>query len=201
MPPKVIFTKQTILEASIQLIRSKGGSAFTIRNIAAQMGGSTQPIYRLYQNQEELEKELLLEISRNMVKRMAEREKDHSDFLAIGLAYIQFAIDEPELLKFLYFSGRNKSSIELDDYNKRVLLQKMGQDPFMKNFEHEKLSFLLESMFLYTQGIIVDILFNKEPKSFEVYREKLHDVGENLIIAEYVKKFSGPVMNKIKEKL
>ena len=102
MPKKPTTTKETMIESAFRLIREQGHEALTVRNLAAFLGCSTQPI--MYQFPET-----------GVLKELAYRKADefHSayilageDLLEIGLRYIRFAEEEPQLFKFLFQSGR-----------------------------------------------------------------------------------------------
>ena len=52
MPPTVRFTRDAVLHAACQLMRREGMEALNARAIAKELGGSTQPIFRLFTNME-----------------------------------------------------------------------------------------------------------------------------------------------------
>ena len=54
MPKKPTTTKENMIEGTFQLIRHNGYEAFSARNLAAFLGCSTQPIFRVYENMEAL---------------------------------------------------------------------------------------------------------------------------------------------------
>ena len=110
MPKKPTTTKETMIEGAFRLIREQGHEALTVRNLAAFLGCSTQPI--MYQFPET-----------GVLKELAYRKADefHSayilageDLLEIGLRYIRFAKEEPHLFQFLFQSGRF-SGLTLED--------------------------------------------------------------------------------------
>ena len=50
MPLKVKFQKSEIVNAALNVVRSKGVDALTTREIAAELGVSTRPIFIYYDN-------------------------------------------------------------------------------------------------------------------------------------------------------
>ena len=50
MPRSKQVDKQDILRAATEVIRAKGHNALTVRNIAAELGCSTQPLYYEFEN-------------------------------------------------------------------------------------------------------------------------------------------------------
>lgn len=102
MPKKATTTKEAILEAAFQLVREQGEAALTVRKLAAFLGCSTQPV--MYQFPDI-----------KMLKELTYRRADafhtafilaDADLLEIGLRYIRFAKEEPQLFRFLFQSGR-----------------------------------------------------------------------------------------------
>lgn len=57
MPPTVRFTRDAVLHAACQLMRREGMEALNARAIAKELGGSTQPIFRLFTNMEDLHRD------------------------------------------------------------------------------------------------------------------------------------------------
>lgn len=102
MPAKKI-DKKTIIDASITLI--KNNSCLSARNIAKILNCSTGPIYYLYKNMQEIEKDLYVaikEIFNNYVKKFTGAT---SEYKAYGLAFISFAKTEKQLFKHLYLDN------------------------------------------------------------------------------------------------
>ena len=102
MPRKPATTKEAMVEGAFQLIRDKGHEFLTVRNLAAFLGCSTQPVMYQFPN---------LDMLRDLAYQKA--DSFHSeyilsggDLLGIGLRYIRFAEEEPQLFRFLFQSGR-----------------------------------------------------------------------------------------------
>ena len=58
MARKETITKNEILNTAFQMARQEGIAQVSARTLAAKAGCSTQPIFRLYKNMEELGNEL-----------------------------------------------------------------------------------------------------------------------------------------------
>lgn len=110
MPKKPTTTKEAMIEGAFRLVREQGYEVLSVRNLAAFLGCSTQPI--MYQFPDT-----------NTLKDLAYQKADafHSayilegnDLLEIGLRYIRFAKEEPHLFQFLFQSGRF-SGLSLED--------------------------------------------------------------------------------------
>lgn len=54
MPPKVKFRKEEIVQAALDVARVKGADGVTARDIAAQLGVSTRPIFTYFNTMDEV---------------------------------------------------------------------------------------------------------------------------------------------------
>lgn len=82
MPPTVRFTRDAVLHAACQLMRREGMEALNARAIAKELGGSTQPIFRLFTNMEDLHRELILYVARQF------QAHAEADMAQIGRAHV-----------------------------------------------------------------------------------------------------------------
>ena len=60
MPPKVKITKDAILKSAFNLTRKYGLDYVTAKSIAKDLHCSTQPIYWVFENMENLRKEIVM---------------------------------------------------------------------------------------------------------------------------------------------
>lgn len=107
MPPTVRFTRDAVLHAACQLMRREGMEALNARAIAKELGGSTQPIFRLFTNMEDLHRELILYVARQF-QAHAEADMAQSDlpYIQLCTTYLLYGRDEPELFKLLFMRDR-----------------------------------------------------------------------------------------------
>lgn len=107
MPPTVRFTRDAVLHAACQLMRREGIEALNARAIAKELGGSTQPIFRLFTNMEDLHRELILYVARQF-QAHAEEDMAQSDspYIQLCTTYLLYGRDEPELFKLLFMRDR-----------------------------------------------------------------------------------------------
>ena len=117
MPPIVRFSREAVLDAAYQLIRREGPSALNARAVAKELGGSTQPIFRLFSGMDEL-KQAVTEMTLSLWKASLQERLQTSAFpyLTIGMSFLLFARDEPELFKLLFMRDR-VSDGSCTDYN------------------------------------------------------------------------------------
>ena len=108
MPPNNKISRDKILDAALQLVRTQGAEALNARSIASAVGCSTQPVFSNFSSMEELKLAVVEkgdEIFRQFMQRQIEQGK-YPPYKASGMAYIRFAKEERELFKLLYMRNR-----------------------------------------------------------------------------------------------
>lgn len=107
MPPTVRFTRDAVLHAACQLMRREGMEALNARAIAKELGGSTQPIFRLFTNMEDLHRELILYVAcQFQAHAEADMAQSDSPYIQLCTTYLLYGRDEPELFKLLFMRDR-----------------------------------------------------------------------------------------------
>ena len=107
MPPTVRFTRDAVLHAACQLMRREGMEDLNARAIAKELGGSTQPIFRLFTNMEDLHRELILYVARQFQAHAeADMAQSDSPYIQLCTTYLLYGRDEPELFKLLFMRDR-----------------------------------------------------------------------------------------------
>lgn len=116
MARKETITLDMILDTAFSMTREEGFANVTARKVAAKAGCSTQPIFRVYKNMDELwdavyEKAAgFFQDYYSLYPRMGK-----TPFSNMGMAYIAFAREEKHLFELLFINGgqRKKSMYEL----------------------------------------------------------------------------------------
>lgn len=115
MARKETITKDEILNAAFQMAREGGFEQVSARTLAAKAGCSTQPIFRVYKNMEELGEDLYSKAIRFFNEYYDRFPKiNETPFVNMGLAYIRFAQEEQQLFKLL-FMAENRHGKSLYD--------------------------------------------------------------------------------------
>lgn len=118
MPPTVRFTRDAVLHAACQLMRREGMEALNARAIAKELGGSTQPIFRLFTNMEDLRRELILYVARQFQAHAeADMAQSDSPYIQLCTTYLLYGRDEPELFKLLFMRDRVSEGQYSDQMN------------------------------------------------------------------------------------
>ena len=172
MPAKRKVTKEMILDTSLSILRKEGYEALNARTIAKELGCSTQPVYYVFENLEELKSELRIlaaDYHRQIVKECLEG-KGYDNYRAYGIAFVRFAVEEKELFRYLYLYD-SKGGKAVDDVNLPQILDVMegryGYSREVAEKIHREMSF-------YSYGIAMMMSTGYLVLSEEEVSEHLH---------------------------
>lgn len=114
MPPKFLFTRDQMITAALELTRAGGLSAVTARGLAAKLGCSVKPIFGLFENMEEVQREVLLAAHQCYLDKLHQSMAAgaYPPYKASGMAYIRFAREEKELFRLLFMRDRSGEKVE-----------------------------------------------------------------------------------------
>ena len=152
MPPKVKVTKEAIVAAAVDIVRSSGAQAINARTVAAALNCSTQPVFSNFATMDEL-RFAVVEKADKLCGEYIQKEiesRKYPAYKASGMAYIRFAKEEKELFKLLYMRDRSNEAIpEAIDFGEQM--ESVVQNSTGLNSAEAKL-FHLE-MWAYVHGI------------------------------------------------
>ncbi|MBQ8199781.1 MAG: TetR/AcrR family transcriptional regulator [Lachnospiraceae bacterium] len=119
MARKISITKEMIKKAAFEIAESEGIDSVTARKLADKAGCSTQPIFRIYENMEQLHKDVfemaIQEFSDFYGNYCSQHSEEDKPFVRFGMAYIDFAVKQSQLFCLLFLSKERygKSLYEL----------------------------------------------------------------------------------------
>lgn len=155
MPPKVMFTKQQIINAALQTVRENGQNGqngLTARALAARLNCSVKPIFGLFKNMEELKKEVIVaanELYYNYIEKAVKSQK-YPPYKSTGMAYIEFASNEKEIFKLLFMRDRSKELSIIDDDRINGVLKLLKDKT---GFDDETAKIFHLEMWVFVHGI------------------------------------------------
>lgn len=105
MPRQATISKDMIKQAGIEMIVE--GESLNARAIAKRLGCSIQPVFYNYATMDELKEDVLRSVSATYEEYMAKNAKSdkYKPYMAVGMAYIGFARDYPQLFKLLFMEN------------------------------------------------------------------------------------------------
>jgi len=184
MSPKLSqFSRETVGEAALALVREKGWDALSARNLAQRLGSSVAPVYGAFPSMEELEAFVLGEILRLIGATIRDIEKDEEikTFLAMGIGLARFARDEPELFLALLKARKGDA---LSGY-KTQLRSRLDADPSLGWLGAQVLDRVFERLWIFTVGLMVALVYGyDEDSSDEALNELMRSTGGIIIYGE-----------------
>ena len=85
MPPKTKFQKEEIINAALEVIRTKGSEGLTAREVAAVLGVSTRPIFTYYASMDDLRRDVYIAAKDIHKKYIRKGLQQKIPFLGVGL--------------------------------------------------------------------------------------------------------------------
>lgn len=168
MPPAKKILKEQIVEAALQIIREDGLEGVNARALAKKLGCSVQPVFSNFSSMQEV-RIAAVEAAWDIYRQYIEDgcRGTGLPYKGIGLAYIRFAEEEPQLFRLLFM---NRYDVELQEYLKgdpvtnRYVARYGGEATGLSG---EDMDAFHRNMFVFTHGIATLIatqtcMFTKE---------------------------------------
>lgn len=151
MPPKAKITREMIIDAAFEIIRNTGVETVNARTVSKKLNCSTQPVMYHFKTIEEL-KRAVYEKSDEYHSAYIMDIHSNNPMKDIGLNYIQFAVKEKNLFRFLFqsneFLGKNISEL-INAEELQPIIAILSQETAV-NAEQAKIIF--RSLFLIAHG-------------------------------------------------
>lgn len=112
--PKQKITKEMIIDTAFEIVREEGVEGLLVKNIAARLNCSVQPIYSYCSSMEGVREELIQRTSQYIRDYVAARIDKDDYFRSTGRLYLKFAKEEPNLFR-LYFLRQQPDVHTLED--------------------------------------------------------------------------------------
>ena len=160
MARKVMFTKQEILNAALDITRKSGFSAVTARAIGSKLGTSYRPICSFFESMADVQNAVIKEaneIYQNYLKEDMSSGK-YPPYKASGMAYIRFATEEKELFKLLFM--RERSNEEKSEFSREFGMLSELICKQINGITKEQASLFYLEMWTYVHGIATMIATN-----------------------------------------
>lgn len=109
MAPKNKFTREQMVAAAVQVVREQGCGALTAKALAATLGTSTQPVFTCFGTMEAVHAAVHAEAVRLYEAYVARGLQEPIPFFGVGMQFVRFARDEPELYRLLFLSPTGDS--------------------------------------------------------------------------------------------
>lgn len=186
MPPKIIFTKEEIIQSAFDIFKNEGIENITARNVAAKLGCSTAPIYKNFQNINEIKQEVM-EKAFGIMQGYTEKEYTKNLFLNMGVGLLCFARDYKKIYKTIFMDNSNYKSLIMEFGRRNLIL--MQKEKTLKPLDEKSLRQIFNKMYIFTQGFAALLCAEMiEDTTDEHFIDTLHEVGLDIITSTMLKK-------------
>ena len=158
MPPKAKITKEMVVDAAFDIARVKGAEQINARTVSQKLGCSTQPVMYHFAKIEDIKRAAYEKTNWFHAEYLLNVDERLEDFmLGIGLNYICFAFEEPNLFRFLFQSGyaMENSLLEMIDSEELKPVLLAMQEASGMNENQMKEVFLTIALFAHGYASII----------------------------------------------
>jgi AcrR family transcriptional regulator len=182
-PKAVIFNREAVLAASLEVVRQQGWDALTARSVAGRLGASVSPVYKALGSMENLLRETLVKI-RDLLQDYTSTSYSEFPFLNIGAGIVSFARDEPNLFQALFHKRHQFQDIvsEVDS----SILSWMKNDVQIGLLNDKARNRLFDNIGYYTMGLAAAVAAGRvaDASKNNIVR-LLMNMGNALMLAEF----------------
>lgn len=161
MPVSCKLTKEEIIKKAVVIVNKKGWDSINARDLAKALKISTKPLYRIYQNMDEIKEDMYKEIYRQYDEFITSRVDNKKALVTLCVAYVEFAKIYKNLFVSLFLSNNLKWQ-SIDD----VLNEKWNQGAIInlvnkQGYTFEEAKDLFMHVWLYANGLATLIATNQ----------------------------------------
>ena len=156
--PKARITKDMVIDAAFEVTRESGAENVNARTVSQKLGCSTQPVMYHFATIEDMKRAVYVKLDwYHTGYLMNIQEPQDGIMLGIGLNYIRFAIEEPNLFKFLFQSGFavESSLLQMIDAEELKPVLDAMQEAMGMSTQSTKKVFLIIAMFAHGYASII----------------------------------------------
>ena len=157
MPPKARITKDMIINAAIEVTKQSGYENINARTVSAQLRCSTQPVMYHFSTIDAMKRAAYAQVDHLHSEYMMTIMPEQDPILGIGLNYIRFAVEEPQLFRFLFQSGyaAEHSLLEMIESEELIPVLAAMQEGAGLSMEKTKQIFLTVALFAHGYASII----------------------------------------------
>ena len=188
MPPKTKVTKDMIVNAAVDVARKSGFENINARTVAGQLHCSTQPVMYHFATIDSLKRAAYTLADKMHSEYLMNVPPGQDPILGIGLNYIRFAVEEPQLFRFLFQSGYAEENNLFDMINSEELAPVLAamQEGLGMDLKKTKDVFLTVALFAHGYASII--------------ANNALEYDEALIASHLERAWNGAALSVIKEK-
>ncbi|MCP4553548.1 MAG: TetR/AcrR family transcriptional regulator [Bacteroidetes bacterium] len=152
MPPKVKFSRESVVNSAFKVVRKQGWQGLTARSIANELNSSTNPIYSHLKSMKDLEEEVIkkaIELFEEYIKtpRTGDKWIDHA------FGYLLFAKHEKYLFKAIHDENHSMIYKKHSDKLWEVTGEELSDYHLFKDLPEDTVFKIRHSRWVYIHGL------------------------------------------------
>ena len=157
MPPKTRITKDMIIQAAVEVARQSGHENINARTVSEQLHCSTQPVMYHFSTIDAMKRAAYARVDQMHTEYMMTVSPQRDPLLGIGLNYIRFAVEEPQLFRFLFQSGyaQENSLLEMIDSEELIPILAAMQEGAGLSMEKSRDVFITVALFAHGYASLI----------------------------------------------
>ncbi len=157
MPPKTRITKDMVITAAVEIARKSGYENINARTVSAQLRCSTQPVMYHFSTIDAMKRAAYAQVDHLHSEYLMTIPPGQDPALGISLNYIRFAVEEPQLFRFLFQSGyaAEHSLLEMIDSEELIPILAAMQEGAGLSMEKTRQIFLTVALFAHGYASII----------------------------------------------
>ena len=157
MPPKTRITQDMIVNAAVEIARQSGYERINARTVSERLHCSTQPVMYHFSTIDAMKRAAYAQADRLHSAYLMTIGPGEDPVLGIGLNYIRFAVEEPQLFRFLFQSGYAKehSLAEMIDSEELIPVLAAMRESSGLDMEKTRQIFLTVALFAHGYASII----------------------------------------------
>ena len=157
MPPRTRITRDMIIDAAVAVVRESGFESVNARTVSRRLHCSTQPVMYHFDTIDSLKRAAFARTDRLHSAYMMDIPPGQNPVLGIGLNYIRFAVEEPQLFRFLFQSGypEERNLLEMIGSDELIPVLAAMQEGCGLNAEQTRQVFLTVALFAHGYASII----------------------------------------------
>lgn len=159
MPRQAQFSKESIIDVSIGIIRTQGAEALSARSICKEMGCSVSPLFRAYSNMEEI----FTDVRKTAEKIFSDYVDDVCEYVPafkeFGDRLVSFSREEPNIFRYLFLDRNSVSQVATDK-----AMECLSQTEESFRLTPEQAEYIYRQLWTFICGLAQ--LVNKDPDTY-----------------------------------
>lgn len=192
MPRKVQYSREMIIDSAIEMVREKGPECINARDLGDYMGCSSRPLFTAFRNMDELIDAVRMEASARFLDCVRAARDAKSACPAakrMGMCIVCYAQTEPNLYKFIHWTGRKMFDVE--ELSRIMATQyqtdyQLSDEDAKSFFDHMMIfnmglcSLITNGMRQFAQGEVERILLEQFTATLAYYKSGKHNIEEKI---------------------